>query len=221
MAVTQVSPRVVSVFPSGHRRSLYSDMVKPMLDVAFALVLVIATLPLWLLIAVAIKFDSRGPVLLRQERVGMGGVRFRMFKFRSMCADAEQRLRELQSLNEAEGPVFKMRKDPRVTRIGGLLRRTSLDELPQLLNVLHGDMSLVGPRPALPAEVDEYSLADRVRLSVKPGITCIWQVSGRSDCPFEKWMEYDRDYVANLSAGLDLHILLRTVRVVLSCQGAY
>jgi lipopolysaccharide/colanic/teichoic acid biosynthesis glycosyltransferase len=156
-----------------------------------------------------------------QERVGLHGRRFRFYKFRSMYVDAEQRLAEVQAHNEIDGPVFKMRNDPRVSRVGALLRRTSLDELPQLLNVLMGDMSLVGPRPPLPREVEKYRPSDLVRLSVKPGLTCLWQIRGRSNVGFDKWMEYDREYVRNMSFLLDVQILLRTVWVVISCRGAY
>jgi lipopolysaccharide/colanic/teichoic acid biosynthesis glycosyltransferase len=138
-----------------------------------------------------------------------------------MYADAEHRLAELQANNEVSGPVFKMRSDPRVTKVGGLLRRTSLDELPQLLNVLKGEMSLVGPRPPLPKEVEEYRPSDAIRLSVKPGLTCLWQISGRSTVGFDEWMEFDRDYVRRMSLQLDVSILMRTVWAVVSCRGAY
>jgi lipopolysaccharide/colanic/teichoic acid biosynthesis glycosyltransferase len=181
----------------------------------------LATLPLWLVIVVAIRLDSPGPAIFVQERVGIHGRRFRFYKFRSMYADAEHRIAELQSSNEVSGPVFKMRSDPRITRIGFLLRRTSLDELPQLLNVLKGEMSLVGPRPPLPKEVDQYRPNDAIRLSVKPGLTCLWQISGRSTVGFDEWMEFDREYIRRMSLQFDLTILLRTVWAVLSCRGAY
>jgi lipopolysaccharide/colanic/teichoic acid biosynthesis glycosyltransferase len=138
-----------------------------------------------------------------------------------MYVDAEGRLDELLACNEIDGPVFKIRNDPRVTRVGGFLRRTSLDELPQLINVLKGDMSMVGPRPPLPREVDEYRPSDIFRLSVKPGLTCLWQISGRSNVSFDQWMEYDREYVRDMSLWLDLGILLRTVGAVLTMRGAY
>jgi lipopolysaccharide/colanic/teichoic acid biosynthesis glycosyltransferase len=138
-----------------------------------------------------------------------------------MHIDAEQRLADVQSKNEVAGPVFKMRRDPRVTKVGAFLRRTSLDELPQLINVLKGDMSLVGPRPPLPREVEQYQPDDMVRLSVKPGLTCLWQIRGRSNVSFEQWMEYDREYVRGMSLWLDLTILFRTVGAVLSTRGAY
>jgi lipopolysaccharide/colanic/teichoic acid biosynthesis glycosyltransferase len=138
-----------------------------------------------------------------------------------MYIDAEERLHTLLEHNEATGPVFKMRNDPRVTRVGAILRQSSLDELPQLINIVAGDMSLVGPRPPLPREVEQYRVLDYMRLAVKPGLTCLWQISGRSNCSFDKWMELDRAYVQNLSLRLDLTILARTVWAVLSCRGAY
>jgi exopolysaccharide biosynthesis polyprenyl glycosylphosphotransferase len=199
----------------------YQHGLKRFLDVAIATLGLVGSLPLWLLIAIAIKIDSRGPVLHVQERVGLNGRRFRFYKFRSMYVDAEDRLHSLLQHNEATGPVFKMRNDPRVTRVGAILRRSSLDELPQLINILAGDMSLVGPRPPLPREVEQYRVSDYVRLAVKPGLTCLWQISGRSNCSFDQWMELDRTYVHNLSLKLDLAILARTVWAVLSCRGAY
>lgn len=199
----------------------YEDALKRLLDVVLATLGLVATLPLWLGIVLAVRLDSPGPAFFIQERVGFKGRRFRFYKFRSMYVDAEQRLAEVQAHNEIDGPVFKMRNDPRVSRAGGFLRRTSLDELPQLINVLKGDMSLVGPRPPLPREVEQYRPGDMVRLSVKPGLTCLWQIRGRSQVGFDQWMEYDREYVRNLSLGLDLQILLRTVWVVITCRGAY
>jgi lipopolysaccharide/colanic/teichoic acid biosynthesis glycosyltransferase len=186
-----------------------------------SVLVLVLTFPLWAAIALAIMLDSSGPVLFVQERVRLNGRRFDMYKFRSMHAGAESRLDELRERNEAGGPVFKIRSDPRVTRIGRVLRRMSLDELPQLINVLRGDMSLVGPRPPLPCEVDQYRQGDFVRLTVKPGITCLWQISGRSDCDFDRWMEYDREYIRRLSFWLDVTILARTLWVVLIGRGAY
>jgi exopolysaccharide biosynthesis polyprenyl glycosylphosphotransferase len=199
----------------------YDESLKRLLDVALAALGMVATLPLWLGIVLAIRLDSPGPAIFMQERVGLHGRRFRFYKFRSMYVDAEQRLAEVQAHNEIDGPVFKMRNDPRVSRVGAFLRRTSLDELPQLINVLMGDMSLVGPRPPLPREVAQYRPSDLVRLSVKPGLTCLWQIRGRSHVGFDQWMEYDREYVRHKSLRLDLQILLRTIWVVISCRGAY
>jgi len=206
---------------SALRHFPYEGTFKRVLDLAVASLGLLATLPIWLAIVVAIRLDSPGGALFVQERVGIHGRRFRFYKFRSMYADAERRVGELQSSNEASGPVFKMRVDPRVTRVGNLLRRTSLDELPQLLNVLKGEMSLVGPRPPLPKEVEQYRPSDAMRLSVKPGLTCLWQISGRSTIGFDEWMELDREYIRRMSLGVDLTILVRTVWAVLSCKGAY
>lgn len=200
---------------------VYETFVKRILDVTGASFGLIVTLPIWAAIVVAIKLDSPGPAIFVQERVGRHGRRFRFYKFRSMYVDAERRLSELQAHNEVDGPVFKIRKDPRISKVGAFLRRTSLDELPQLINVLKGEMSIVGPRPPLPREVDQYRPSDIVRLSVKPGLTCLWQIRGRSTVGFDTWMEYDREYVHNLSLWLDLNILVRTVWAVLSCRGAY
>ncbi|HEV2028849.1 MAG TPA: sugar transferase [Candidatus Dormibacteraeota bacterium] len=195
--------------------------MKRLLDVALASLGLVASLPLSLAIIIAIKLDSPGPALFVQDRVGHYGRRFRFYKFRSMYADAERRLSELQLQNEVDGPVFKMRKDPRISKVGAFLRRSSLDELPQLINVLKGEMSLVGPRPPLPREVEQYRPSDKIRLSVKPGLTCLWQIRGRSTLGFETWMEYDREYISNVSLWVDLSILVRTVWAVLSTRGAY
>ncbi len=206
---------------SGRQWLGYEEALKRLLDIVLATLGLVATLPVWLVIVLAIKLDSPGPAIFVQQRVGLHGRHFRFYKFRSMYADAEQRLAEVQAHNEIDGPVFKMRKDPRVSKVGAFLRRTSLDELPQLINVLRGEMSLVGPRPPLPREVEQYRPGDIIRLSVKPGLTCLWQVSGRSNVSFDQWMEFDREYVRNMSLWLDLQILLRTVWVVVSCRGAY
>jgi exopolysaccharide biosynthesis polyprenyl glycosylphosphotransferase len=199
----------------------YEASLKRLLDVVLASLGLVASLPLSLAIIIAIKLDSPGPALFVQDRVGRYGRRFRFYKFRSMYVDAERRLSELQLQNEVDGPVFKIRKDPRISKVGAFLRRSSLDELPQLINVLKGEMSLVGPRPPLPREVEQYRPSDRIRLSVKPGLTCLWQIRGRSTLGFETWMEYDREYISNVSLWVDLSILVRTVWAVLSTRGAY
>lgn len=206
---------------SERRWLAYESVLKRLVDVVLTSLGLVAALPIWLVIAIAIKLDSPGPVVFVQDRVGQHGRRFRFYKFRSMYIDAAERFESVQAHNEAEGPVFKMRKDPRVSRVGSFLRRTSLDELPQLINVLKGDMSLVGPRPPLPNEVAQYRPADLIRLSVKPGLTCLWQINGRSNVGFDRWMEYDREYVSNMSFWLDLRILARTVGAVLSMRGAF
>ena len=196
-------------------------LVKRAVDVGLALLLGVVCLPLAALLALLIKLTSHGPVLFRQVRCGLSGRPFTFYKLRTMTEDAEERLSEVAHLNEHEGPVFKSSHDPRVTRFGRLLRRFSLDEIPQLWNVLKGEMSLVGPRPPLPDEVARYEKWQRRRLSMKPGLTGLWQVSGRSDLPsFDQWMELDLAYIDNWSLTLDAKILLRTIPTVLSGKGA-
>lgn len=211
----------ISVVLPGRRWYSYNSTLKRLLDLVLATLVLVATLPVWLVIVVAIKLDSPGPVIFVQERVGLRGRRFRFYKFRSMTDGADRMKAQLRHLSEVDGPVFKLRSDPRITRVGKLLRRTSLDELPQLVNVLRGQMSLVGPRPAVPEEVARYRPMDMIRLAVKPGLTCWWQVRGRSAIGFDTWMEYDREYVSGLSFGVDLAILARTAWAVLSLRGAY
>jgi exopolysaccharide biosynthesis polyprenyl glycosylphosphotransferase len=196
-------------------------VVKELFDRFGALTLLGLFAPVLLGIALWVRCTSRGPVLFRQVRVGRDGREFRIFKFRSMYVDAEARLTELKHLNEHDGVLFKIRDDPRVTPVGRWLRRLSLDELPQLLNVLAGQMSLVGPRPPLPAEVAAYADDVRRRLAVKPGMTGLWQVSGRSDLPWEEAVRLDLRYVENWSMSLDLVILLRTMTAVVRSSGAY
>jgi exopolysaccharide biosynthesis polyprenyl glycosylphosphotransferase len=195
---------------SGPDRAL-ALAAKRVLDVAGAVVGLVVLSPALALIAVAIRLDSAGPVLFRQERVGLHGRAFRVAKFRSMVRDAEVRQRDIAGANQLNGPVFKMDRDPRVTRVGRFLRRTSLDELPQLWNVLLGQMSLVGPRPPLRAEVADYDVWHRRRLSMKPGMTGLWQVRGRRDPEFDHWVEADLEYIDRWSLWLDLKILARTI----------
>jgi exopolysaccharide biosynthesis polyprenyl glycosylphosphotransferase len=194
--------------------------LKRVMDVAGAFLALLVLSPLFVLLAALIKLTSKGPVFFSQERMGLNGRRFRCHKFRTMVADAEKRLQEVQHLNEVDGPVFKMKRDPRVTAVGRLLRKTSLDELPQLWNVLVGEMSLVGPRPPIPGEVEKYERWQRRRLSMRPGITCLWQISGRSNLDFDTWMKLDLQYIDDWSLTLDLVILLKTVPAVLSAKGA-
>ncbi|MFN8545694.1 MAG: sugar transferase [Candidatus Binatia bacterium] len=194
--------------------------VKRVLDLTVSAVAMAVLAPVFALIALAIRLDSRGPVFFVQGRVGLGGRRFDFFKFRTMIPDAEERQAALEHLNEADGPVFKIRHDPRVTRVGRWLRRASLDELPQLLNVLRGDMSLVGPRPLPVRDVQRFDTpAHRRRFSVKPGITCLWQVERRVP-EFDAWVKTDMAYIDNWSLGLDMKILLRTIPAVFSGRGA-
>jgi exopolysaccharide biosynthesis polyprenyl glycosylphosphotransferase len=195
-------------------------LIRRILDVALAAFLLVVTLPLSLLTALLIKLSSPGPVLFKQERCGLNGRPFVMYKFRSMVDNAEQLRFELDALNEMDGPVFKSSRDPRITLIGKIIRRFSIDELPQLYNVLRGNMSLVGPRPPLPQEVARYERWQRRRLSMKPGITCLWQISGRNGVSFDDWMKLDLTYIDNWSLLLDLKILLKTVPVVLLGRGA-
>jgi exopolysaccharide biosynthesis polyprenyl glycosylphosphotransferase len=196
-------------------------LAKRMIDFIVSVVLLIVSAPVFLITAIVIELTSVGPVFFIQERVGLNKRIFRMYKFRTMTADAEQRQKELEHLNEASGPVFKIKNDPRITGIGKFLRKTSIDELPQLINIVRGEMSLVGPRP-LPLRDYKGFTEDwhRRRVSVKPGVTCLWQVNGRSDTSFEKWMELDMQYIDNWSLLSDLKILIKTIPVVIWGYGA-
>jgi exopolysaccharide biosynthesis polyprenyl glycosylphosphotransferase len=210
--------RVGSASPRGVRA-----LLKGILDRLVALVLLVLTAPVLVVIGLAVRADSAGPAIFRQTRVREGGVTFTMYKFRTMRMDAEKELGELQalSMHGADKPLFKMQDDPRVTRVGEWLRRTSLDELPQLVNVVKGQMSLIGPRPALPVEVAMYDFVARRRLAVKPGMTGLWQVSGRSRLSWDESIRFDLDYVDNWSAAADASIALRTFRAVMTKDGAY
>ena len=199
-----------------------SYLVKRLFDIVAAAILLVLLLPVFTGVALLIRLESPGPVLFRQTRVGRWGQLFTMWKFRSMYIDAEERKAALMAQNEmAGGVIFKRKDDPRVTRVGRFIRKTSIDELPQLWNVLVGDMSLVGPRPPVPSEVDQYSLSDRRRLEVIPGITCIWQISGRSEIPFDQQVELDVQYIESQSLATDIKILLKTVPALLLGTGAY
>jgi len=200
---------------------LLYDLIKRTVDVLGASAGLLLTAPIMLVVAVAIKLESRGPVLFRHHRLGKDGRPFVMFKFRSMCQDASVLQAQLVSENGVPGPVFKIHSDPRMTRVGRIIRKYSLDELPQLWNVLRGEMSLVGPRPPIPDEVARYQPWQRERLAVKPGLTCTWQVSGRSDIPFDEWMQMDIEYVRTRSLLMDLKLLLLTVPAVITARGAY
>jgi exopolysaccharide biosynthesis polyprenyl glycosylphosphotransferase len=189
--------------------------VKRALDLVFSVAGIVLLSPFLLVVALAVKTDDGGPILFRQRRVGLHGRQFDVVKFRSMTPDAEARLDDLVHLNEIDGRAFKMTNDPRVTRVGRFLRRTSLDELPQLLNVLRGDMSLVGPRPPLPSEVQGYDMWHRRRLSMKPGITGLWQVRDRRASNFDTWVEADLEYIDRWSLWLDVQILFRTIPAAL------
>ncbi|MBY0277370.1 exopolysaccharide biosynthesis polyprenyl glycosylphosphotransferase, partial [Candidatus Binatia bacterium] len=205
--------RLLSVNPQEHWP--WGRAVKMAIDLVLAPILVLVTSPLWLLIAIAIKLDSAGPVFFVQERIGLNKRRFRMIKFRSMVDGSEKLRPMLHELNEADGPIFKLREDPRVTRVGRWLRRFDLDELPQLLNVVLGDMSLIGPRPMLPHEIGGFEPWQRKRFSMQPGITGLWQVSNRLGQPFLSGLRCDLDYIDRWSLLLDLQIALRTIPAVL------
>ena len=199
-----------------------SYRLKRFFDAAIALLAMIILFPLLLVVAVCIKVNSPGPIIFTQVRVGRFGRHFRFYKFRTMYTDAEARKQELMAQNQsADGVIFKMKKDPRVTGVGRFLRKSSLDELPQLVNVLLGDMSLVGPRPPLPQEVRMYTLEDRKRLNVIPGLTCIWQISGRSDIPFSQQVILDKEYILSRNIWRDCWILLKTIPAILIGKGAY
>jgi lipopolysaccharide/colanic/teichoic acid biosynthesis glycosyltransferase len=211
-------------FPDELARSgppLWYIATKRVIDVVGALTLLLILVPVFLAIIIAMVTETRGPIFFVQRRCGRGGSEFPIMKFRTMVVDADQRKAELVHLNEVAGPMFKMRRDPRVTIIGYWLRKFSLDELPQLVNVLRGEMSLVGPRPSLPREVASFTEAQRRRLSVKPGLTCLWQVSGRSDLTFEQWIALDEQYIREQSLWLDVRIMARTIPAVISGRGAY
>ena len=195
--------------------------IKSVLDYALGLIFLVLCLPLFIVVGIAIKLSSKGPILFRQERSGLNGRRFTVYKFRTMITNAAEKQMEIESLNEADGPVFKIKKDPRIIPyIGTFLRVMSLDELPQLINVLKGEMSLVGPRPPIPDEVEKYDVWQRRRLSMKPGMTCIWQIThNRNEVSFEEWMNMDLWYIDNWSLLIDLKILLKTFWIVLRGAG--
>ncbi len=193
---------------------------KRIMDIAGGLVGLMLAGPIMIATAIAIKLDSKGPVFFRQVRAGRNGRKFTMYKFRSMVVDAEAKKAALMHLNEMGGPVFKIKRDPRITAIGRFIRKTSIDELPQFFNIVMGDMSMVGPRPPLPSEVEDYEAWQRRRLSVKPGLTGLWQVSGRNQVDFEEWMQLDLEYIDNWSLWLDVQILAKTVPTVLFSKGA-
>lgn len=190
-------------------------------DILLSLIAIVGLSPLMLLTALAILIDDpKGSPIFAQERVGRGGKPFRLLKFRSMCVDAEDKLAALRSDNEMDGPVFKIKDDPRITRVGRIIRKVSIDELPQLFNILKGDMSIVGPRPALPGEVAEYGEYERQRLLVKPGLTCYWQIQPRrNDISFDEWMELDIKYIQERSFAVDWKIIFKTFGAVLTRQG--
>ncbi len=195
-------------------------IIKRIFDIVSSACALVVLSPVFLITAIAIKCENDGPVVFSQERVGKDGKHFKMYKFRSMYTDAEERLKDLQEQNEADGPVFKIKNDPRITKVGHFIRKYSIDELMQLFNVFKGDMSVIGPRPALPKEVAEYDEYAKQRLLVKPGLSCYWQISGRSNIGFDEWMELDVKYINEMSFLTDIKIILKTIPAVLKGDGA-
>ncbi len=205
---------------NGVGKSTFYFITKRLIDVTFSLFSLIIFMPLLFVIAVLIKLDSQGPVIFKQERIGLNEKHFKMYKFRTMCADAEDRLDAIKHNNEMSGPMFKMRNDPRITNIGRFLRKTSLDELPQLFNILKGEMSLVGPRPNLPREVEKFTKEQKKKFMAKPGLTCYWQVMGRSNIDFEDWMLLDMKYIEERNTWVDIKLIIKTMAVLFGDDGA-
>ena len=199
----------------------FYEVVKRLIDVVCSFLGVLVLSPLFIIIAIIIKTTSKGPVFFSQKRVGKNGKEFDMYKFRSMVVNAEELKEKLAAQNEMSGPMFKMKDDPRVTKVGKFIRKTSIDELPQLWNVLKGDMSLVGPRPSLPKEVAQFEKWMYKRLEVKPGLTCYWQVSGRNNIDFEDWMKLDIKYVEERSTWIDIKLIFKTVGVLFGDKNAH
>lgn len=202
-------------------RSVFYLVAKRLFDLAASMFGLLLILPLLPFIVILIKLETPGPIFFRQRRVGSRGRMFDCYKFRSMSIDAEEQKQTMQHLNEATGAAFKIKDDPRITGVGRFLRRSSLDEFPQLFNVFLGDMSIVGPRPQIPSEVKDYTPEQACRLLVTPGLTCLWQVSGRSHLDFSEWMELDQEYVRRSGFGMDFWILTRTLPAVIERKGAY
>ena len=228
-SIPRIRGRWASQLTAGHQRWRWRvktrslRLVKRALDICLVAPALVLLLPLFALVALAIKLQDRGPVLYWQSRVGQRGREFRYPKFRSMCVNAHEVRSKIEALNQhgSAGVTFKMKRDPRITTVGRFIRRFSIDELPQLWCVLRGDMTLVGPRPPLPSEVRLYTLRDRERLSVEPGLTCIWQVNGRSEIPFDRQVEMDIDYIHQRSLKTDLKLLAKTLPAVVLGRGAY
>lgn len=193
---------------------------KRVTDIFLSAIGLILLSPILLIVAIAIRIDSKGPIIFKQDRVGKDGKIFSMYKFRSMLVNAEELKAKLETKNEMSGPMFKMKNDPRITKVGRFIRKTSIDELPQLINVIKGDMSLVGPRPSLPKEVEQFSPWMLERLKVKPGITCYWQVMGRNNIAFEEWMKLDVKYVHEMNYWLDIKLIFKTFFVLFGDESA-
>lgn len=205
-----------------YKKSKLYEITKRLMDILLSLIAIIFLMPIFIIVAIAIKIeDPKGKIIFTQERNGVYPTTFKMYKFRSMVHNAEELLEELNNQNELTGPVFKMKEDPRITKVGKFIRKTSIDELPQLFNILKGDMSLVGPRPPIPREVEKYNEYQLQRLSVKPGLTCIWQVSGRNSIDFEQWIELDLQYIRERSILLDIKLIFKTFFVLFGDKNAY
>ena len=202
------------------RSNILYEVIKRIIDIVASFTGLILLSPLILIVSMLIKLESKGEVIFKQKRVGLNGKEFYMYKFRSMVINAEELKEQLESQNEMSGPMFKIKDDPRITKVGKFIRKTSIDELPQLINVIKGDMSLVGPRPSLPKEVEKFEQWMMERLEVKPGLTCIWQISGRNNIDFEDWMKLDIQYVRERSFKLDMKLILKTVLVLLGDKNA-
>jgi exopolysaccharide biosynthesis polyprenyl glycosylphosphotransferase len=202
-----------------HKSILYF-IIKRFIDIAASFVGIILLSPIMLIVSILIKIESRGPLIFKQERVGIYGKTFEMYKFRSMIQNAEQLIDKLKDKNEMSGPMFKIKDDPRITKVGRFIRKTSIDELPQLFNVLKGEMSLVGPRPNLPSEVIHYTAFQKQKLLAKPGLTCYWQVMGRNNIDFEEWMKLDVKYVRDRSTLLDIKLIFKTFFVLFGDENA-
>ncbi|SKA88640.1 exopolysaccharide biosynthesis polyprenyl glycosylphosphotransferase [Caloramator quimbayensis] len=203
-----------------YQRGFFYEFIKRLADIILSIIGIICLSPVFIITAIAIKIDSKGPVFFIQDRCGKDGRIFKFYKFRSMVADAEQQLSKLKHKNEMSGPVFKIREDPRITKVGKFIRKTSIDELPQLFNVLKGDMSIVGPRPPIDREVRQYTPYQRQRLLVKPGLTCYWQVMGRNNIDFDEWVELDIKYIKERNLWIDLKLIYKTFFVLFGDENA-
>lgn len=206
--------------PNMYKRSFGFYFIKRLMDIIGSLIGMIVLIPLFIIVAFLIKLESKGPIFFHQKRVGLNGKEFKMYKFRSMVVNAEELLDKLKEKNQMTYPMFKMKDDPRVTRIGRFLRRTSIDEMPQLINVLKGEMSLVGPRPNLVNEVARFNSYHRLKLLIKPGLTCYWQVMGRNSIDFEEWMELDIKYLKERNTWVDLKLIFKTIGVLFGDKNA-
>jgi lipopolysaccharide/colanic/teichoic acid biosynthesis glycosyltransferase len=217
---TELDINKVKSINNKYKKSFFYFFIKRCIDLLGATLGLIIVSPLLLIISVAIKLDSRGNVIFKQERVGLNGTKFNMYKFRSMVVNAEELKKRLEDKNEMSGPMFKMKDDPRITKVGKFIRKTSIDELPQLINIIKGEMSIVGPRPNLPCEVIEFTDKQKEKLIVKPGLTCYWQVMGRNSIDFDEWMELDLKYVKKRNIMLDFILIIRTFKVFLGDDNA-